>query len=174
MPRYIALLRGVSPTNCRMPELKECFQAAGFDDVRTLLSSGNVAFSTQLAAGSTLSALELEIEQAMFESLGRTFPTIVRSAEYLQALLASNPFAEFTLPSTAKRVVTFLRRPDGRQITLPIERDGVRLLKQSGTEVFTAYEPTPKGPVFMTMLERTFGKDITTRTLATVEKCAAA
>lgn len=61
-----------------------------------------------------------------------------------------------------------------RQIELPVERDGVRLLKQVATEVFTAYERNPKGPVFMTLLERTFGKEITSRTLGTVEKCAAA
>jgi len=45
MQRYVAFLRGVSPMNCKMPELKRCFEAAGFADVRTLLSSGNVAFS---------------------------------------------------------------------------------------------------------------------------------
>jgi len=28
-----------------MPRLRECFQAAGFDEVRTVLSSGNVVFS---------------------------------------------------------------------------------------------------------------------------------
>jgi hypothetical protein len=32
----------------------------------------------------------------------------------------------------------------------------------------------PKGPVFMSLLERTFGTDITTRTLDTVRKCASA
>jgi hypothetical protein len=37
-----------------------------------------------------------------------------------------------------------------------------------------SHEPGPKGPVFMTFLERTFGKDITTRTLDTVRKCAMA
>ncbi|MDE2325144.1 MAG: DUF1697 domain-containing protein, partial [Betaproteobacteria bacterium] len=42
MPRYVAFLRGVSPMNARMPELKACFEAAGFGAVRTLLSSGNV------------------------------------------------------------------------------------------------------------------------------------
>jgi hypothetical protein len=63
---------------------------------------------------------------------------------------------------------------EDRRVELPLERDGVRVLKQAATEVFTAYEPNPKGPAFMTLLERTFGKDITTRTLATVEKCAAA
>lgn len=33
---------------------------------------------------------------------------------------------------------------------------------------------SPKGPGFMGLLERTFGKAITTRTLDTVRKCALA
>jgi hypothetical protein len=40
--------------------------------------------------------------------------------------------------------------------------------------VFIAYLPNDKGPVFMRLLERTFGQDITTRTLETVRKCARA
>jgi len=28
MPRYAAFLRGVSPMNAKMPELKKCFEAA--------------------------------------------------------------------------------------------------------------------------------------------------
>ena len=47
MPRYVAFLRGVSPMNAKMPELRRCFENAGFRDVRTLLSSGNVVFSTR-------------------------------------------------------------------------------------------------------------------------------
>jgi hypothetical protein len=34
--------------------------------------------------------------------------------------------------------------------------------------------PEAKGPVFMHLLEKTFGKAITTRTWETVTKCAAA
>jgi uncharacterized protein (DUF1697 family) len=154
-----------------MPELKECFEAAGFQDVRTLLSSGNVAFTTGEASWA---ALERQAEEAMGASLGHAFPTIIRSTERLQDLVASDPFAEFTLPAAAKRVVTFLRRPESPDVELPLERDGARILKLAGTEVFTAYEPGPKGAVFMTLLERTFGKDITTRTLDTVRKCAVA
>ncbi|MCC6912671.1 MAG: DUF1697 domain-containing protein [Rhodospirillaceae bacterium] len=33
--------------NAKMPELKQCFESAGFEEVRTLLSSGNVAFSSK-------------------------------------------------------------------------------------------------------------------------------
>ncbi|HEX8673534.1 MAG TPA: DUF1697 domain-containing protein [Longimicrobium sp.] len=171
MPRYVALLRGVSPSNCKMPQLKECFQSAGFDEVRTLLSSGNVAFST---SDSDWPAIERMAEEAMRASLGHVFPTIIRSSEYLQSLVASDPFAGFTLPRTAKRVVTFLRRPANADRELPVEREGARILKVVGSEAFTAYEPGPRAPVFMTLLERTFGKDITTRTLDTVRKCSVA
>lgn len=169
--RYVAFLRGVMPTNCTMPQLRESFAAAGFGDVRTLLSSGNVVF---VARDAPWPELERRAEEAMAATMGRSFPTIVRSADHVRALVASDPFAEFGLPATAKRIVTFLHRPPDRAVALPVERDGARILKLVGAEAFSAYEPTPKGPVFMTLLERTFGKEITTRTLATVERCARA
>lgn len=155
--------------NAKMPELKACFEAAGFEEVRTVLSSGNVVFNARVT---TLTRLEHRAVQAMHTSLGRAFAIIVRPAAYLQELVARDPFSEFDLPPTAKRVVTFLRSSEGLCVELPVERDGARILKLAAGEVFTTYEPNPKGPVFMTLLERTFGKDITSRTLDTVKKCA--
>jgi uncharacterized protein (DUF1697 family) len=171
MPRYVAFLRGVSPMNCKMPDLKRCFEAAGFTDVKTLLSSGNVAFSAKAAI---VPVIEKKAEEAMKEHLGRLFPTIVRPSAFLDSLIASDPFADFELPADAKRIVTFLRRPYEGHVQLPIERDQASILKLAGTEVFSAYVPNDKGPVFMALLERTFGTDVTTRTLATVVKCSAA
>ena len=171
MPRYVAFLRGVSPQNAKMPELKRCFEAAGFSDVRTLLSSGNVAFSTRT---SSPDALERRAVKAMHSELGRSFGTIVRPAQYLRDLVLSDPFTKFKLPPTAKHVVTFLRRPPEISIKLPIERDGASILALVAAEVFSAYVPSTNGPVFMNLLERAFGKDITTRTLETVKKCSQA
>lgn len=168
MPRCLAFLRGVSPLNAKMPDLKRCFENAGFTEVRTLLSSGNVAFNARAAS---LDALAQRAERAMHAELGRSFGAIVRPSKDLQALVNADPFAEFDLPPAAKRVVTFLRSADGVNVTLPIEQEGARILKLVGTEVFTVYVPHAKGPVFMNLLERTFGKDITTRTLDTVKKC---
>ncbi len=171
MPRYVALLRGVTPMNARMPALRACFEAAGFSDVRTLLSSGNVVFN---ARSSSLAALERRAEKAMQSELGRSFSTIVRSAEYLQQFIAADPFAEFRLAPAAKRIVTFLRQPVRHALELPVERDGASILKLVNSEVLCAYVPNPKGPVFMSLLEKTFGTGITTRTLDTVRKCARA
>lgn len=155
--------------NAKMPALKSCFEAERFTEVKTLLSSGNVVFNARSAA---LATLEHRAENAMQVGLGRSFDTIVRPATYLQDFIESDPFAEFKLPPTAKRVVTFLRHPIGTRLELPIEMDGARILKVTGCEVLAAYVPGPKGPVFMTLLERSFGKNITTRTLDTVRKCA--
>jgi uncharacterized protein (DUF1697 family) len=171
MPRYLAFLRGVSPLNAKMPELKACFESAGFEDVRTLLSSGNVAFSSKASKETVLAR---RAEAAMQAHLGRTFGTIVRSSRHLQDLVDANPFERLTLLPAAKPVVTFLAAAMEPAPELPIELDGACIHEIRGLEVFVSYVPNPKGPVFMALLERTFGKNITTRTLDTVRKCASA
>ena len=169
MKRYAAFLRGVSPMNAKMPELKKAFEAAGFTDVRTVLSSGNVVFSAPAAPEA---ALERKAEAAMKQRLGNAFPAIVRSVEALRRLLASDPWTAFRVEPGAKRVVTFLRRKPKTPLELPIELDGARILHMKDAEVFTAYLPGPRGPVFMTLIEKTFGKEVTTRTWDTVRKVA--
>ena len=156
--------------NAKMPELKRCFEAAGFTDVKTLLSSGNVVFS---ARASSEASIERKAEAAMKKHLGQPFLTIVRSVDALRRILDSDPYAPFRLPPDAKRVVTFLRGAPRAKLELPIERDGARILCMNGSEVFSAYLPTPKGPVFMTLIEKAFGKEVTTRTWETVKKAAA-
>lgn len=171
MPRFVAFLRGVSPMNARMPELKHCFESAGFTNVKTLLSSGNVVFD---ARATSTAALERRAEVAMQAVLGRSFASFVRPSRQLQQLLAADPFAAYELSPGAKRIVTFLRHAPSQPPVLPPERDGARILALAGSEVLAAYVPGDQGPVFMSVLERTFGKDITTRTLDTVGKCARA
>ena len=171
MPCYVAFLRGVSPMNAKMAELKRCFEGAGFADVRTVLSSGNVVFD---APTKSEAALARDIEAAMAKQLGRTFYTIVRPVSRLRALIASDPYAAFRLAANEKRVVTFLREPHKAKLSLPLETDGIRILAMHGWEVFTAYVPNPRGPVFMTLIEKTFGANVTTRTWDTVKKCTTA
>lgn len=171
MPRYAAYLRGVSPMNAKMPELKRCFEQAGFGNVKTVLASGNVVFDSR--AGSEL-ALARRIEAAMGEHLDRSFYTIVRSVDALRELIESDPYKAFRLPADAKRIVTFLRKPRKPLAALPAEVDGARILAVDGGEIFTAYVPQPGNPAFMRLIEKTFGAEITTRTWDTVKKCAAA
>ena len=171
MPRYAAFLRGVSPMNAKMPDLKRAFEVAGFSDVRTVLSSGNVLFEAPRRASD--SVLERRAEDGMQRELGRTFLTIVRPLDVLRELVEIDPYAPFQLPAGAKRVVTFLRAAPNPTPSLPLEVDGACIVCVHGREAFSAYVPSPQGAVFMTLIEKTFGTVATTRTWETVRKVAA-
>ena len=170
MPRYAAFLRGVTPMSAKMAEVKRAFESAGFTDVKTVLASGNVIFTAGKAG---VAGLEAEAEAAMEKHLGRAFLTLVRPVSGLQTLLESNPYKGFALPADGKRIVTFLRDPPSGKLSLPIEKDGARILSLRAGVAFGDYTPTPKGPVFMSQLERTFGKAQTTRTWQTLERIVA-
>lgn len=170
MPRYVAFLRGVSPMNAKMADLRLAFEGAGFTDVRTVLSSGNVVFT---APHTPERELGRQAEHAMTQHMGRAFPTIVRAVDALRVLVESDPFAAADLPAGGKRVVTFLEEPLPAGASLPIHANGVRIFATNGAEVFTVYVRNPRGPVFMTMLEKAFGTSVTTRSWETVKRCAA-
>ena len=155
--------------NCKMPALKAAFEAAGFTAVKTVLGSGNVVFD---ARSTSEQALQQKAEAAMQEHLGQAFITIVRPIEQLRKLLETDPYERFKVDPKAKRIVTFLRGRPKARIALPVEMDGARILSLKDREVFSAYLPTPKGPVFMTLIQKTFGKDLTTRTWDTVARVA--
>jgi uncharacterized protein (DUF1697 family) len=165
--RYAAFLRGVMPTNAKMPDLRRCFEAVGFTDVKTVLSSGNVVFT---ARAEPEPALQRKIEDGMEQHLGRRFLTIVRSLDALRAIVDADPYTDFKLAPNAKRIVTFLRDAPASKLRLPIEHDGARLLCAKDGDVFGAYVPSPRGPVFMTLIMKQLGEGTTTRTWDTVKK----
>ena len=152
-----------------MPQLKAAFEAAGFADVKTVIASGNVVFS---ARSTSESSLERKAEAAMRDHLGREFLTIVRPVEFLRELLASDPFKGVPLPPRSERMVTFLRERPRSKLALPIELHGARIFSVKDREIFTVYVPHPKGAIFMGLIERTFGKALTTRSWNTVAKVA--
>lgn len=167
MARYAALLRGVSPMNCKMPELKKALESAGFTDVKTVISSGNAVFSARKSPETTL---EKKCEAAIKKHIGRHFMTIVRPVEELEALLQTDPFAKFDLPLRAKRNVTFLRAAPKTKPKLPIHLEAACICALKGREAFTYYVPQEVNATFMDLIQQTFGKEQTTRTWDTVAR----
>lgn len=167
MPRYAVFLRGVSPMNCKMPELVRALETVGFTRVVTVLSSGNAVFDAKPTA---LAALEAKIEAATGEQLGRVFSSIVRPVSTLVALIEADPFAEHAPKATEKRVVSFFKRQPTERVTLPVAMSKARIVAMTDTEAFSLYEREDTGPVFMSLIEKTFGKELTTRTWETVLK----
>ena len=165
MPRYAALLRGVMPTNCRMSDLKKALETAGFTDVKTVIASGNAVFSTRKAAERSIAA---KAEAAMQEVMGRTFMTIVRSIDDLQAVLDRDYFSGIKLPPNAKRNVTFLPEPLKKKLALPMELRGAQICAVERDVAYTYYVPNYVDPSFMVLIDKTFQKNCTTRTWETV------
>ena len=118
--------------NANSASLKRAFESAGFTDVKTIRSSGNVAFSARAASEASL---QRKAEAAMRQHLGTAFFTIVRPIDALRELIASDPYRAFRLSRAAKRIVTFLRDQPTSQPALPIDKDGARILLMKGREV---------------------------------------
>jgi uncharacterized protein (DUF1697 family) len=167
MPRYAALLRGVSPMNAKMPELVRAFEAAGFSEVKTILASGNVNFSSR---ASSTQKLQTRAEAGMEKTLGKSFMTIVRQLSELEALLASDPYTSFALPAQSKRVVTFLRAAPEPNLRLLVSLGEARIHCVRGGAALGSYVRSDEGPVFMRLIEKTLGKQVSTRTWETVGK----
>ena len=171
MARFVAFLRGVSPMNLKMADLKRSVEEAGFTEVKTLLSSGNVVFDARRGTeGSVCRA----VEAGLVAVTGKSFSAFVRTTEELRAFIEADPYSVHRLDPKAKRVVTFLRKPLENPPHLPISAYDASMLELRGRELLSCYVPGPKGPMFMSLIERTVGSDVTTRTWDTVRKCSVA
>ena len=72
MTRYVAFLRGINSGRnpaLGMDRLRRIFEDLGFQDVRTVIASGNVLFETGAA---DQRALEERVETAVLEKPGST------------------------------------------------------------------------------------------------------
>jgi uncharacterized protein (DUF1697 family) len=163
MTKYVALLRGIGPTNPNMrgEKLTSVLEDLGFHTVQTVITSGNVLFESDMT---DISAMEEKIERAWPEKLGFTSRTIIRSQEQLNALVSRNPFPNMThSPKTYLFVTFFKQLPSGLTDNFYIDRGVNALCSIIDTT-------TSKTPDFMYKLEKQFSKDITSRTWKTIER----
>lgn len=91
MTRYIALLRGVNVGGITITNgpLREVFEQLGFDEVRTVLASGNVVFSADEADAATLKA---RVERALSERFGYEAWIVLITHDGLEAAIDGFPF----------------------------------------------------------------------------------
>jgi uncharacterized protein (DUF1697 family) len=122
MTKYVALLRGIAPSNPNMrnDKLREFFEQQGFANVKTVISSGNVVFESP-----TRNAKKLEetIEKMLPEQLGFKSTTIIRSKVQLQQLVEKNPFEGMEHSQKSSLNVTFLKNKTGADIEFPYKVD---------------------------------------------------
>jgi uncharacterized protein (DUF1697 family) len=163
MTEYLAFLRGINVGGhgaVTMENLKKAFEACGFKDVKTIATSGNLAFSAAMAEA----AVVQKAQAALKKRLGRETPVHVRSRDELRKMVRGDPYKGFEILEDAKRVITFLDASAKTALKLPHHQDGATILHVKDGVAYSAYVRSPKGAVFMKVLEQAFGKNITTRT----------
>jgi uncharacterized protein (DUF1697 family) len=104
---YVALLRAVNvggTGKLPMSELAAMCEAAGFDNVRTYIASGNVVFTSALDEAGVKNALEARLAAYANSPVG----VLVRTASEMAAVRDANPFP--TLPGN-RVVAIFLDAP---------------------------------------------------------------
>ncbi|HEY9127498.1 MAG TPA: DUF1697 domain-containing protein [Acidobacteriaceae bacterium] len=93
MPAFIALLRAVNvggTGKLPMSELKTMCEAAGFQNVKTYIASGNVVFLCPKSEAHVKKTLEVMLA----EYAGKPVGVMVRTADEMAAVVANNPFPD--------------------------------------------------------------------------------
>lgn len=170
MTKYVAFLRGIMPTNPNMrnDKLRQVFESLGFQDVQTVINSGNVIFS---AKSQSLESLESKIERALAKQLGLNIPAIVRSQQQLQKLVDQEPFKGREDTPHSRLNVTFLKTAPAKALKLPHRPDGksYEIVGMSDQAIFSVIDLRgDKTPDLMLWLEKQYSKNITTRTWKTI------
>ena len=151
---YVAFLRGINVGGhkiVKMDALKRAFEVAGMKKVKTILASGNVLFESK---ETDAVALCRTIEAGLEKSLGHPVAVVLRSMTQIEKLEKSDPFKGVAITPATRLWVTLLKE------------------KQKGkTEVFTVFQVTTNlraGMDAMDNLDKTYGKNITTRSWNTL------
>jgi uncharacterized protein (DUF1697 family) len=104
----VVLLRGInvgSNNRIAMPALREALAAAGFENPRTYVQSGNIVLDSRLDE----SELSDTLERLITQQFGLTVPAVTRSGQELVRVVAENPLSELAEQEPKRFQVSFLR-----------------------------------------------------------------
>jgi uncharacterized protein (DUF1697 family) len=172
MTKYVALLRGVMPTNPNMKsdKLKAFFNELGFNNVQTVITSGNVIFES---SENNVALLETRIEEALPIKLGFTSSTIVRSKDILKSLADSKPYKELDHGKQSYLLVTFFKQKPNIPFNIPYQPKDkpFKIIGSKDDAIFGVVDLSiGRTPDYMAWLEKQFGKELSSRTWNTLER----
>jgi uncharacterized protein (DUF1697 family) len=134
---HIALLRGVNVggnNGLPMKDLAAMFVAAGCENVRTYIQSGNVVCTASAALAKKLPAL---IECAITAHAGHSIPIVMRSAVELQKAVHANPFLARGVDASSLHLGFLVDAPNKARIaTLDPARSPPDEFRVHGREVY--------------------------------------
>ncbi len=174
MQKYAVFLRGINVGGNKkvpMAKLTEVLKKAGFTNVKTLLASGNVLFES---SSSKPQEIQKKIESMIEKTFGFSSHTIVRKFSELEAIAKKDPFKNIKVTKDTRLYVTFLSEASKSKLKLPYVSPGkdFSILQVVDGVVISVLTVNPKmrSVDSMQILEKEFGKNVTTRNWNTVQK----
>jgi uncharacterized protein (DUF1697 family) len=156
-----------------MADLRHMLTVIGCKDVKSLLQSGNVVFTSEVPAGAELEA-RLEVET--HKRLGLSTAFFVRTPRDLDAVIAGNPFPAEARSDPSHLVVMFLKAAPkaGAVESLRAAIKGPELVQSKGKHAYITY-PAGIGESRLTaaVIESKLGTQATGRNWNTVRKLVA-
>lgn len=171
--KYVAFLRGINVGGRHklpMADLRKELQQLGFEQVTTLLNSGNVIFHASIADEE---ALEKMISEKLQEAFGFPVPTIIRKPETIDQLFKANPFKEVKITKDIRLYISFLKKDVRSDLELPWSSpdDSYKIIEKKEKNILSILDLSiSKTPKAMDALEKFYGKGITTRNWKTIER----
>jgi uncharacterized protein (DUF1697 family) len=171
--RYVAFLRGINVGGHHkvpMADLRNELEELGFGNVVTLLNSGNVLFDT-------ISENPENFEERILENLQKRFgfavPTIIRKSKTIQQLFDTAPFKDVTVTKDIRLYISFLKHntPPDLQLPWTSPDNSFKIIGIMDKAILSILDLSiSKTPEAMNVLEKFYGKDITTRNWKTIER----
>lgn len=174
MGEYAGFLRGINVgghNKIEMAALRQALSDAGLRKVKTLLASGNVLFESD---SNEAENVQKQIEGILQQTFGQAIHVVLRSREQIAALVESDPFHGVEVTPQTRLYITFL---PAAPKSLPAKEEiataeDFQVLGVTPTEVVTVLNLGAGGGTAdsMLVLEKVFGKQVTTRNWNTIQK----
>ena len=171
--KYVAFLRGINVGGHHklpMADLTKVLIRLGFENIITILNSGNVIFK---AKEIDLKHLEAIISENLERTFGFLVPVIIKEAKSIQKIGENNPFKDIEVTKDIRLYVSFLKGPTQVELEIPWANDNksYKILEKRDNTIFSVLDlSVTNTPVAMANLEKIYGSDMTTRNWKTIER----
>ena len=141
MTTHIALLRGINVGGHRsvgMTDLRSFLARLGFEEVRSLLQSGNVVFESRTRTGPEL---ERFLESESLKRFALEIDFFVRTPEEWKSIIRQNPFRKEAELDPAHLVVLLLKSPPEAEkiAALQSEIRGPEIVRLKDRQIYALY-----------------------------------
>lgn len=168
--QYGAFLRGINVggnKTVKMSELKTVFEKLGFENVRTLLNSGNVIFASEERSEEKLTQ---HITDALEKKFGWRIAVMIRSIDEIKKIVEKNPLKRV---DDFKCYISFLEKEPDKELAnayLALQHEENKFVIK-GREIYVKIRNAKDAKVYLT-LEKKLQIAATSRNVNTVEKIA--